>query len=51
MEVREHWIEETKISNYYYIYLLIYLLCIPPPTFHVRKNEEAKIKVFIMVNF
>lgn len=47
MEVREHWIEETKISNYYYIYLL----CIPPPTFHVRKNEEAKIKLFIMVNF
>lgn len=47
MEVREHCREKTKVSNYYYVYLLH----IPPPTSHVRKTEEAKIKVFMMVNF
>lgn len=47
MEVREHCREKTKVSNYYYVYLLR----IPPPTSHVRKTEEAKIKVFMMVNF
>lgn len=47
MEMREHLREKTKVNNYYYVYLL----CRPPPTSHVSKTEEAKIKVLMMVNF